>query len=187
LLRKYTEGRSRTSLGKSDADLSNPRWREYDALTWPAWLAARGASRGAIQLMMLGGDSSNFSALFLLQQIMLHRDLRQYHKIAGGMDALPRGMAARLGGVIRYNCELVRLERNGAGVRAVCKQEGRIDTIPPTGWCLAIPRCSGAWLDPPFRRRKWPSSPTSHYEGTRFLLQTKSRFWQAARLTGGAQ
>src|SRR5882762_314925 len=95
LLSKYTESVPE-ELGRADVDLSQPRWREFDTLTWPAWLAARGASKGAIQLMMLGGDSSTFSALFLLQQIMLHRDLRQYHKIAGGMDLLPRGIAARL-------------------------------------------------------------------------------------------
>src|SRR5258706_5430475 len=110
LLRKYTEGVPE-ELGHGDVDLSNPRWRGYDALTWPALLAARGASKGASQLMMLGGDSSTFSSLFLLQQGILTRDLLIYYKIAGGMDALPRGNAARLGNVVRYNCELVRLDR----------------------------------------------------------------------------
>ena len=189
LLRKYTEGVP-DELGHGDVDLSNPRWREYDSLTWPAWLAARGASKGAIQLMMVGGDSSTFSALFLLQQIMLHRDLRQYHKIAGGMDALPRGMAARLGGVIRYNCELVRLERSTAGVRAICKQEGRTDTIPADRMVLAIPfsLLRRVALDTPFSPAKMAIlAELSYYEGTRFLLQTRSRFWQAARLTGGAR
>src|SRR4030081_3226168 len=35
LLRKYTEGVPE-ELGRGDVDFSNPRWREYDALTWPA-------------------------------------------------------------------------------------------------------------------------------------------------------
>jgi monoamine oxidase len=189
LLQKYTEGIPE-ELGHSDVDLSNPRWREYDALTWPAWLAARGASKGAIQLMMLGGDSSTFSALFLLQQIMLHRDLRQYHKIAGGMDALPRGIAARLGDVVRYNCELVRLERNAAGLRAICKQEGRTDTIPADRVVLAIPFSTlrRVAIDPPFSAAKMAIlAELFYYEGTRFLLQAKTRFWQAAHLTGGAR
>jgi len=189
LLRKYTEGVPE-ELGHGDVDLSNPRWREYDALTWPAWLAARGASKGASQLMMLGGDSSTFSALFLLQQIMLHRDLRQYHKIAGGMDSLPRGIAARLNNVIRYNCELVRLERSGSGVRAVCKQGDRMETIPADRAVLAIPfsMLKRVALDPPFSPAKMSIlAELSYYPGTRFLLQTKSRFWQAARLNGGAR
>src|SRR5258706_1987959 len=189
LLRKYTEGVPE-ELGHGDVDLSNPRWREYDALTWPAWLAARGASKGASQLMMLGGDSSTFSALFLLQQIMLHRDLRQYHKIAGGMDSLPRGIAARLNNLIRYNCELVRLERRGSGVRAVCKQGDRMETIPTDRAVLAIPfsMLKRVALDPPFSPAKMSIlAELSYYPGTRFLLQTKSRFWQAAHLTGGAR
>jgi monoamine oxidase len=189
LLRKYTEGVP-DELGHPDVDLSNPRWRQFDALTWPAWLAAQGASKGAAQLMMLGGDSSDFSALFLLQQIMLHRDLRQYYKIAGGMDLLPRGIAARLTDVIRYNCELVRLERNGVGLRAIYKQEGRMDRIAADRVVLAIPfsTLKHVALDPPFSPAKMRIlAELPYYEGTRFLLQTKTRFWQAAGLTGGAR
>src|SRR5258706_2436893 len=151
LLRKYTEGVPE-ELGGSDVDLSQPRWREYDAVTWPAWLMARGASKGATQLMMLGGDSSTCSALFLWQQIMLHRDLRQYHKIAGGMDLLPRGIAGRWTEIIRYNCELVRLERSASGLRALCKQDGRMDAIAADRVVLAIPfsMLKRVALDPPF-------------------------------------
>ncbi len=86
----------RTSSAAAEVNLADPRWRAYDRVTWPAWLASRGASPAAIRLMMLGGDSSGFSALFMLQQIMLHRDSRQYFKIEGGMDRLPRGIAAAL-------------------------------------------------------------------------------------------
>src|SRR5258706_13109304 len=185
LLRKYPEGVPE-ELGHGDVDLSNPRWREFDAVTWPAWLAARGASKGAIQLMMLGGDSSTFSALFLLQQIMLHRDLRQYHKIAVGMDLLPRGIAARLTENIRYHCELVRLERSGAGVRAMCRQNDRMDVIPADRVVLAIPfsLLKRVTLDPPFSPAKMNIlAELSYYQGTRFLLQTQTRFWQAAGLT----
>ena len=34
----------------------------------------------------------------------------------GGMDRLPAAFAARLGGSIRYNCEVTAIRRNGAGV-----------------------------------------------------------------------
>src|SRR5579871_436814 len=56
-------------LADPDVDISASRWREFDRVTWPAWLASRGASKAAVQLITLGGDSSSFSALFLLQQI----------------------------------------------------------------------------------------------------------------------
>jgi len=189
LLLKYVRGVPE-ELANPDLDLSNPRWREFDRLNWPNWLAARGASKAAIQLLMLGGDSSPFSALFMLQQIMLHRDSRQYHKIQGGMDRLPRAIAAKLGGLIRYNCELVRLERSAAGVRASCKQGGHIDIIAADRAVLAIPFSilRAVAVDPPFSSAKARIiAELSYYEATRFVLQTRNRFWQGAHLTGGAR
>jgi monoamine oxidase len=126
----------------------------------------------------------------MLQQIMLHRDSRQYHKIQGGMDSLPRAIAARLGGIIRYNCELVRLERSSAGVRASCRQDGHEETIAADRAVLAIPFSTlrRIAVDPPFSPAKARIiAELSYYEATRFLLQTRSRFWQSAHLTGGAR
>src|SRR5258706_2265716 len=63
-------------------------------------------------------------------------------------------------------------------------------TIPADRAVLAIPvsmlKCVA--LDPPFSPAKRSIlAELSYYEGTRFLLQTKPRFWQAGRLTGGAR
>jgi monoamine oxidase len=177
-------------LANPELDLSDPRWREFDRVTWPDWLASRGASKAAIQLMMLGGDSRPFSALFMLQQIMLHRQSRQYLKIAGGMDRLPRAMAARLSPLIRYNCELVRLERSATGIRAICKQGGRTDTIAADRAVIAIPFSAlrRVAVEPPFSEAKRRAiAELSYHEATRFLLQTRTRFWEAAGLTGGAR
>jgi hypothetical protein len=63
------------------------------------------------------------SALYLLRQIMLHRDSGGYLKIEGGFDRLSRGLASRVPD-IRYNCELVRLDRSGP-IRATVRSEGR--------------------------------------------------------------
>src|SRR5262245_42720772 len=45
---------------------SYAEWRDYDRLTWPAWLLSRGASPEAVRLMTLGGDSRELSALYVL-------------------------------------------------------------------------------------------------------------------------
>jgi monoamine oxidase len=43
-------------------------------------------------------------------------------------------------------------------------------------------------VDPPFSPEKTQAiNELTYYEATRFLLQTKSRFWTPARLTGGAR
>jgi len=189
LLLKYLKGLP-DELADPEIDLSNPRWRPFDAQAWPAFLTARGASKAAIQLMTLGGDSSAFSALFMLQQIMLHRDSHQYMKIEGGMDGLPRGLAGRLKDVVRYNCALTRLDRGPNGIRATVKIGDRSETVPADRVVLAIPFSTlrDIVIDPPFSPEKTQIiKDLTYYAATRFLLQTKTRFWQKTRLTGGAR
>jgi len=189
LLRKYVAGVP-DELGAGDVNLADPRWRAYDRLTWPAWLASRGASPAAIRLIMLGGDSSEFSALFMLQQIMLHRDSRQYFKIEGGMDRLPRGIAASAGVPIRYNCRLTKLENTGREIRAHCMSGGHTDVIAADRAVLALPFSilRKTALDPPFSPDKMQViNQLTYFEATRFLLQTGTRFWTAEGLNGSAR
>jgi monoamine oxidase len=189
LLLKYLDGLP-DDLGSPDFNAADPRWAVYDRVTWPDWLASRGASKGAIQLMMLGGDSSTFSALFLIQQIMLHRSQRSYLKIEGGMDRLPRAIAAGLKNDIRYNTELTRLEYGPWGVRATCRASGKDETISANRAVLAIPfsTLKRVAVAPAFSPAKRAAiSGLLYHEATRFLFQTKSRFWQAEKLSGGAR
>ena len=189
LLVKYIEGVP-DQLGDGNVDLRDARWRSYDQMTWPQWLASRGASAAAIRLMMLGGDSSQFSALFMLQQIMLHRESRQYFKIDGGMDRLPRGLAAAAGVPIRYNCRLVRLQRTDHEVRATCMTGDRTDTIAADRAVLALPfsMLRQVKIDPPFSPAKTGViNNLAYFDATRFLFETKTRFWAAEHLNGSAR
>jgi monoamine oxidase len=189
LLLKYLQNVPE-ELANPEIDVSDPRWRPFDAVSWPRWLASRGASPAAIRLMTLGGDSSDFSALFMLQQIMLHRDSRQYMKIEGGMDGLPRALAGRLKELLRYGRELTRLEHGPSGVRATCKNANGSEIFAADRAVLALPFSilRHVTVDPPFSPEKTKViQELSYYEATRFLLQTRSRFWIAAHLTGGAR
>ena len=189
LLVKYIEGVPE-DLGSPDFNAADPRWAEYDRVTWPDWLSSRGASKAAIQLMMLGGDSSTFSALFLLQQIMLHRTQGAYLKIEGGMDRLPLAIANGLKNEIRYNCELLRLERGSNGVRAICREGSRMTTIAADRAVVAIPFSTlrRVTIDPPFSPEKSAAiTGLPYHEATRFLIQTRTRFWRAEGLSGGAR
>ena len=168
LLLKYIQGLPE-DLGSAEFKGDDPRWAAYDRVTWPEWLASRGASRGAIQLMMLGGDSSTFSALFMLQQIMLHKSQRSYMKIEGGMDRLPLAIAAGLKDEIHYNCELVRLQPRVNEVRAICTVGGRPETFTANRAVLAIPfSClKRVAIEPGFfsgkdSRDQWSALPRSH-------------------------
>jgi monoamine oxidase len=189
LLLKYIQGVPE-DLGSPDFDAADPRWKEYDSITWPAWLASRGASKGAIDLMMLGGDSSGFSALFLLQQIMLHKSQKSYLKIEGGMDRLPLAIANKLKRDIRYNCELVRLEPGAIGIRAFCREGSRMTTFTADRTVIAIPFSTlrRVAIEPAFAPDKMAAiQELLYHEATRFLFQSKTRFWQAEGLSGSAR
>jgi monoamine oxidase len=189
LLIKYIQGVP-DELAQGEVDLREPRWRAYDRVTWPQWLKSRGASDAAIRLMMLGGDSSQFSALFMLQQIMLHRESRQYFKINGGMDRLPHALAAASGVSVRYNCRLIRLQRTEREIRATCLTGDRTDIIAADRAVLALPfsMLRQVALDPPFSPAKTRIiNGLEYFDATRFLLQTKTRFWTAEHLSGSAR
>src|SRR5438477_267340 len=111
-------------VGTLPSDLAEPaatadsyaRWQSYDRVTWPEFLRSRGATPEAIKLMTVGGDATGVSALYVLRQFAMLRGSTQRYKIQGGMDLLPRAMAAELGSIVRYNAPVVRVTRESTGV-----------------------------------------------------------------------
>jgi monoamine oxidase len=189
LLHKYIQNLPE-GLASPDIDLSDGAWRPFDAVSWPQWLRARGASDAAIALISVGGDSRQFSALFLLQQIMLHRGAGPYLKLAGGMDRLPRAIARTLKEPIRFAATLTRLEQTARGVRASVTHAGAREIITADRAIVTLPFSV---------LRRIPIAPAltglkaeavakmAYYDGTRFLIETATRFWERAGLSGGAR
>jgi monoamine oxidase len=179
-------------------DLANPetsaaiwaRWAAFDRVTWPQWLASRGASEAAVRLMTLGADSSQISALYVLRQIMLHREGKQYLKIEGGMDRLPRALAQQLRAEIRYGCEVTRLETVGQEVRVTFRDRGRNETLAADRAVISLPFSilRNIAIAPALSPSKRDAVANLPYRTvTRFLLQTRTPFWRAAGWNGAAR
>lgn len=187
LLVKYITGLPE-ELAHPEFDPHAPRWAEYDSMNWAQFLRSLGASEGALSLMTLGGHSSPLSALYLLRQIMLHRDSGGYLKIEGGFDQIARRLASRVGS-IQYNTELVRLDRSGP-IRATVRTEGREEIITADRVVLTLPFSvlRHIRVDPPFSPAKTQIiGNLGYYQGSRFLIETRTRFWEDADLSGGAR
>jgi monoamine oxidase len=187
LLVKYITGLPE-ELAMPEIDAEAPRWLAYDRMSWGQWLRSLGASEGAVSLMTLGGHSAPLSALYLLRQIMLHRDSQGYLKIAGGFDRLTKALAGRAG-AIRYNCELLRLDRSGP-IRATVRSRGRDELISADRVVLTLPFSvlRHIRVDPPFSRDKTHViGAMPYYQASRFLIQTRTRFWVEQGLSGGAR
>ncbi|OFV90410.1 MAG: hypothetical protein A3H95_03320 [Acidobacteria bacterium RIFCSPLOWO2_02_FULL_64_15] len=170
-------------------------WEAYDRLTWHEWLRSRGASPDAITLMTLGGDSRELSALYVLRQFALLRGTTQFYKLQGGMDLLPRAMAASLGDVVRYNAPVVRVEqasgsRAGNSVRVDYVEHDRMSSIQASRVILAIPFSTLRQMEirPAFSPDKARAiGELPYFPATRVLLQSRARFWHASGLSGYAR
>jgi monoamine oxidase len=186
----------RRTLGDALADLDDPdpdaaayaRWRDHDRLAWPAWLRAHGASKGAVELIMLGSDSRDLSALYVLRQIALHRESGRFYQIRGGMDRLPRGLADRLGKDVVYNAEALRIDHGPDGIRVGYRRNGQHETIAADRLVVALPFSTLRRIDvhPPFAKAK-AIRDLPYYAATRFLLQTHRRLWSADHSNGAAR
>jgi monoamine oxidase len=188
LLEKY--------VGSLPADLSDPAssayalWQTYDRQTWPDWLRSRGASAEAVQLMTLGGDSTELSALYVLRQYALLKKATRFFKIRGGMDQLPRALAQSLGDVVRYNAEVVRVDRSGNRVRVDYLEKGAPRQVEGSRLIFAIPFSTLRQIEvrPVFSPAKARIvRDVSYYPATRFLLQSRNRVWQDSGLNGAAR
>jgi monoamine oxidase len=196
-------------IGVLPGDLAEPaatadsyaRWGAYDRVTWPDYLRSRGATPAAITLMTIGGDPTEVSALYVLRQVAMLRRSTQRYKIQGGMDLLPRAMASALDNVIRYNAPVVRVTREtgagqGAGrapglrFRVEYQANARVESLAASRIIFAIPFTTLREIEfrPRLSRSKAQAiAQLTYYSGTRFLLQSRSRFWQTADLSGSAR
>jgi monoamine oxidase len=143
-----------------------------------------------VKIMTLGGDSSDLSALYVLRQFALLPASTHFFKIQGGMDLLPRAMVAALGDVVRYNAEVVRIDRASSRLHIEYLENGRMRSVLGRAVILAIPFSTLRHIEirPPFSRPKERMiEDLTYFPATRFLLQSRRRFWQASGLSGSAR
>ena len=179
-------------------DVTDPKWpppeilKKYDEINRSDFWRNRGASPGAIALMSLGGiddRSENWSTLFMLRNQALNQNLKQYYKITGGTDLLPRAFALRLSDKIQYGAPVVRIEQNAKGVKAIFLREGSYNTIACDYLICAVPFSVQRNIEvtPPFSVEKQRAIEQLPYlSATKIFLQTKRRFWQNEGLSGFA-
>jgi monoamine oxidase len=165
-------------------------WQAYDRLTWPDWLRSRGASPGAVALMTLGGDSSQISALYVLRQVALLGKSDQFYKIQGGMDLLPRALARTLGTSVRYHSVVTRLDLTPRTAQVHYQERGVSRTLSVSRVVVAVPFSTLRRIDV---RPAWPGvraaaiASLPYFPAVRFLLQSKSRFWEPLGLNGSVR
>ena len=130
LRRKYI-GAMFAALG----DVTDPHWpaetlKRYDLMNRSDFWRSHGASSEVIDLLSWGGfddRADTVSALYMLRNAALNRDVTSYQKISGGNDLLPKAFASRLSDRIRYAAPVTRIDRGENGVSVVFRQGVDVD------------------------------------------------------------
>jgi monoamine oxidase len=112
----------------------------------------------------------------------LRRSMREprWMTIRGGVDLLPRAMAAAVRGPIRYGVAVAALRHNGDGVEATLLRDGREKLLRADRAVCAVPLTTlrRIEIDPPLAGRKREILDAIAYQAAaRTFLQVRERIW----------
>lgn len=181
-----------------DADMAGQllaRFAKYDTMTFSDFLRAQGASPAAVAIMNaglptgLGDGGDHHSALNLLREAAYRQIRTQAFTIRGGTDRLPKALASRLGERIKYATAVARIEQDASGVRAIARRRGSTETFVADRLVLAVPFAVARSIEfhpalPAATRAAMEQLPNTSV--VKVFVQTRSRFWLADGMSGGA-
>lgn len=142
----------------------------------------QGATPAFVSLIALGHDLGGMSALHLLRDAAVGMTTKQWFKIRGGNDLLPKAMAAELSDRILYGAPVTRLEQDASGVRAIYLRGGAPQTIAADFLVCSIPLPVMRRVEISPRLSPIKRAAIQEIEGlamARVFLQSRSRFWLA--------
>jgi monoamine oxidase len=172
------------------------RFGHYDRVTFSEFLRSQGASSAMVAVLNIGlplglGDGGDrHSALNLLREAAYRQPRKQSFTIRGGTDRLPKALAASLGERIHYGTPVVRIEQTGAGVRAITMPRGTPRTFTAERMVCAVPFAVLRHVDispAPTREKRSAIDQLPNTSVAKVFVQTRSRFWIGAGLSGSAQ
>lgn len=160
----------------------------YDRVSGTELLRSLGISDAAIRFFDAGyGLFDDMSGLELLMQVPSAFD--RMHRVVGGTDRLPKGLAAEMSEHIRYGTPVVKIEQDARSVTAVCERAGAVERFTADRLICTIPFSvlREIEIDPAVSEGKGRAIDELPYEAvTRVFVQTRERFWKRQGLSGFA-
>lgn len=120
----------------------------------------------------------------------MSRGSTQLFKIEGGMDLLPRAIASDLGDIVRYNSPVVRVSRSATRLRVDFESGAQTKSVSASRVIFAVPMTTLRQIEMQPRlsaAKERGINEAGYANGTRILLQCRSRFWNEAGLNGSAR
>ena len=179
-------------------DVTDPNWpppevlTKYDQMNRSDFWRSRGASAGAVALLSLGGIDDRvetWAALFMLRNHALNQKFKQYYKIRGGTDLLPKAFASQLSDKIHYATPVVKIEQDAQGVTARFRQAGSYHALTGDYLICAVPFSVQKNIEvaPAFSVEKQRAIDELPYlSASKIFLLSKRRFWTDKQESGFA-
>ncbi len=127
------------------------------------------------------------SSLGRMRVLPMLLSMRMIWRIPGGMDRLPKAMAAALGERVRLGTQVVSVKQTSDRVSVVAVEGGRERSF--TGdyfiWAAPLPPLGRVAFDPPLSPGKRRAIDEAYFSAvTRVGVQVNERFWESSGLTG---
>jgi monoamine oxidase len=185
---RYLTGPLKLAKGSEDSPSVPDSILQQDHYTLREFMEKQVLSRGAIELMTVGGDTSWSAALLLLVEFN-EQVTREYFHIRGGNDLLPGVLAKRLGSVIRYGCRVTSVGQDDSGAWAVMEHVEGQETVRGDYVVSALPFSVARNLFADARlsaEKQRVIRELKYFPVDKVFLQMKTQFWKAKGQSGFA-
>lgn len=170
------------------ADWRPEAFQVWDRVTLAQWMAAQGASPGAVELLgnsvWWGSGWDEVSALHrLISDVALFLMGQKVYVIPGGTDLLAQAFARALRDRISYGVSVLAVEQTADGVAAVVRQGGADERLTAERLILTapLPALRKIRFTPALGAAKRKAVDSLEYSPvTRVYLQSRRRFWADA-------
>ena len=170
-------------MGRPEA-LFEPRWLAYDQMSLEDLLRRQGASPAALRMIEVPLNYNRLdsvSALSVLRDLARRMASTSVFRIAGGNDALPLAMAARLGSQVHYGSRLRRIEREEPHLKLAVERHGRTSEVLADAVIVTLPFTALRRVEiEPALPEPWRTAVAElpYTQVTKTYVQARRRFWR---------
>lgn len=146
-----------------------------------------GATPAFMQMVQLGHDLREMSALHLLRDAAVAAPTRQWFKIRGGNDRLPAALAAQLSTVIRYGAPVVQIAQDDRVTKVTYRRDDSPVTVEGDYVISTLPTpvLNTVEIRPTLpEKTRLALREVGAMAMARVFLQTSRRFWTERGDTG---
>ena len=179
---------------RASGTMNGPAWpaahlAKLDDLTAREYLANRGLSEMAVNLLTLGAFPQTISALTLFRVLATY-DRTRLRTIRGGNDRLPKAMGARLGASIACGCVVRRICQGAGWIEVGVETSTGQHQIAADAVICTIPfsLLPDIEIEPALSPAKQAILAQMRYVmATKVAFKTRTRPWEREGLSGFAQ